>query len=721
MVAHVLLELQASNLARTFTYLVPDQFVEQIKVGSRVKVPFGRQNLEGFVLELTAFLETEYKLKEIKELIDKVPVLNQELLELGKFIKRKTLCNLISAYQCMLPKGMRAKQNQTVTEKYVSYLCINKEEKITSVKQQEVLDLFKDNKEILKKEATRISVSAVNTLLSKNILKEIKKEEYRLSYAIDKLEQPKTLSTNQQDVLNKIIEKKHTFAPFLLHGVTGSGKTEVYMQLIQDVIERGKEAIVLVPEISLTPQFIQNFKQRFGNRIAVLHSGLSNGEKYDEYRKIQRKEVSIVIGARSAIFAPLTNIGSIIVDEEHSSTYKQENNPKYYAIDIAIARARYHQCPLILGSATPSLESYTRALTGTYQLLEMKQRINQSLPIVKCIDMKQEIRKGNFILSSILREKIIDRINKNEQVIILLNRRGYTRISSCKNCGFTHKCPNCDIPLVYHKKKNYMNCHYCGYTVPKLETCPTCHSNDMNSMGMGTEKLEQYIKENIPGSKTLRMDNDTTSRKGSHERLIKSFQNGEYNILIGTQMIAKGLDFPQVSLVGVISADITLNIPDFRSSERTFQLLNQVAGRAGRGDIPGEVIIQGFNVEHYSILYASNHDYLNFYKSEMHIRKQLKYSPYFNLSLIKIKGKQYEKVEEEATKIAHQLRNQLKDVIILGPSSGMLFKINNIYELQIILKYKQSSQIIEQMNFLKEMYSKKSNVIVDIDLYPLYI
>lgn len=721
MVAQVLVELKMSKIDKTFTYNIPLSLGEKVKVGMRVLVPFGKQKLEGYVLSIEDKIDVDYALKDIVEVLDQVPVLNRELLELGKFVQKKTLCNLITAYQTMLPKGIKAKHSGHVALKYQTYLKLLNQNNVTSQKQKEIINLFKENDMIQKEEAVKISRSAVTTLLKNGNIIEEKKEIKRLLYEQNNQDFSKTLSTEQQNAYDAITKHIGTFKPFLLHGVTGSGKTEVYMQVIEKVLSLGKQALVLVPEISLTPQFISKFSSRFGSKIATLHSGLSDGEKYDEWRRIQNKEASIVIGARSAIFAPLTNIGIIIVDEEHSQTYKQENNPRYSAIDVALARARYHSSLLVLGSATPSLESYTRAKQGVYELLTMKNRVGGMLPVVTLVDMKDEYKKGNRVLSSLLKEKMLKTIEDGKQVILLLNRRGYTTSSTCPSCGFTHKCPNCDIPLIYHKGQNRMTCHYCGYTVPKLTVCPTCHNKDMRDMGMGTEKLEQYIRENIKGALVLRMDNDTTRRKGAYEKMIRAFENHTYNILIGTQMIAKGLDFPDVTLVGVLQADSGLTFPDFRSSERTFALLSQIAGRAGRSESKGHVIFQGFTMDHYSIQTASVHDYETFYKEEMDIRRKLQYSPYCNLSVIKVRGKVYDTVLSEAVKIKKHFTESLENISVLGPSSGMLLKVNTVYELHIILKYKKSDTVLKELIFVQNMYRMSKTIQIDVDISPNFI
>jgi len=721
MFVDVLVEIKAKAIDQTFTYNVPSNLEKNIEVGKRVLVPFGNQKIEGFILNIHN-IKPEYNTKDIIDVIDEKPILNEELLKLGKYIKDKTLCNLITAYSSMLPTALKAKHKININKKYITYLKLNdnyEESLIKNDKQKEIVNLLKNN-EIEKTKLKDISLSSINTLIKNNIIIEVKKEEYRLKDDEMLNDNKHELNNIQKQVVNEIIDPSE-IRPYLLHGVTGSGKTEVYMNVIEHYINNNKTAIVLVPEISLTPQLVSIFKARFGKNVAILHSGLSNGEKYDEWRRIEEKQVSIVIGARSAIFAPLDNIGVIIIDEEHSTTYKQENNPRYSAIDIALFRMKYHNAKLVLGSATPSIESYTKAKLGKYRLLEMKNRINNNLPKVTLIDMKDEYKKGNRIISEELKTKMINAINNNCQVMLLLNRRGYSTITTCKSCGFVLKCPNCDIPLIYHKNSNNSRCHYCGYAIKKIDICPNCKSKDINDTGMGTEKLEQYIINNIPNSKVIRMDVDTTSTKGAHKKIIKDFEDNKYNVLIGTQMIAKGLDFPNVSVVGVINADQTLNIPDFRSSERTFELLTQVAGRAGRAKISGEVIIQGFNIDHYSIECASHHDYETFYNTELSIRKKLKYSPYYNLCLIKITGKELNECLTIGNKIVNYLkRKNMIDTIILGPSVSSIPKINNIYNTQIMIKFKHTEILKKELIYINEIY-RKNKIKVECDINPIRV
>ena len=714
MLADILVEIVAKTTDKTFTYHIPDGM--NAKEGMRALVPFGKRNIEGFIIRIYDEVELDYEVKDIIQLVDEKPVLNEEMLELGKYISKKTLSPLTLSYQTMLPSGLKAREKTNINKKMVKYLKVLKDGEFKGEKQKQVFDYVKKNNLVLKAEANKISSSAVKTLINNGYLEEVEKEVYRLDEEVEVEKKHYDLTEEQAKVLESV--KFGKFKPYLLHGVTGSGKTLVYIRLIEKVLKQGKEAILLVPEISLTPQVVDIFKKRFGKTIAILHSGLSNGEKYDEWRKIERKEVSIVIGARSAIFAPFTNLGIIIIDEEHSNTYKQDNVPRYNAIDVALRRGKTYNIPVVLGSATPSVESYTRAKAGIYELLVMKNRVNKKMPKVYLVDMKDEFKKGNRVFSDIFKEKMNDRLSKNEQVLVLLNRRGYSTVITCKECGFTHKCPNCDIPLTYHKNGNIMKCHYCDYKVPRLLECPKCHSKNINSLGMGTEKLESLIKEEFKDAKVIRMDQDTTRNKGAHKRIIDDFKEGKYNVLVGTQMIAKGLDFPKVTLVCVVNGDATLNIPDFRSSERTYELLSQVAGRAGRDKLDGEVIIQGFNVSHYSIVYAKNNDYESFYDEEMKIRKVLKYPPYYNLCLIKVSGKNYDEVYNEASKITTYLKSNLNN-IVLGPASASMPKINNIYYVQIIIKFKNTKEILSYLEFIREHYKKKINV--DIDLNPLKI
>lgn len=722
MVAKVLVELSNKNIDKTFDYIIPNSFSSQIRVGIRVKVPFANQILEGFVLEVSE-KSTYDDLKEIIDIVDQDIILNDEMLLLGKYMASITLSTLISCYQVMLPKALKAKNGVVVPIKMESYLIPGTQPDFKlNVKQTEIVNLVKEKGKILKKEANLISNSSVKTLLKKKILIEIKEEVYRLNYNEEK--KTKYLLTSlQKQAVDTILAKKNTNTTFLIHGVTGSGKTEVYMEIIEKLLDLGKESIVLVPEISLTEQIVLRFKKRFNDSIAILHSRLSDGEKYDEWRRIASGSVKIVIGARSAIFAPLKNIGVIIIDEEHTDSYKQDSaNPKYNALDIAKWRSNYHKCPVVLGSATPTLESYARCKKGVYELIELKERVNQKrMPQTQIIDMNNEAKFGNGNFSKTLVAEMKECFNRNEQVILLLNRRGYSSFVSCKNCGYTEKCPNCDITLTYHKSSNTLRCHYCGYGSKLNNICPNCHEESISTLGVGTEKIEEQLNKIFPDKKVIRMDYDTTSKKGSHEKIIKAFSNLEYDILLGTQMVAKGLDFSNVTLVGVINADTSLNIPDFRSSETTFQLLCQVAGRSGRGEKEGKVVIQTFNPDHYAIRHAKNHDYISFFTQEMSIRHKLGYPPYYYLTSIKVLSKSYEDSKNISSTIATYLTKNLTNTIVLGPSVANVFKMNNIYRFQIILKYKKEENLYKVLNDLLEHYKTNQKVKIDIDFNPIHI
>ncbi|RBP06868.1 primosomal protein N' [Rossellomorea aquimaris] len=570
--------------------------------------------------------------------------------------------------------------------------------------------------------------STVKSLVNKGVLIEKNVEMYRDPFENRTFEKTSPLSlTSQQDhairpILTTIDENKHH--TFLLYGVTGSGKTEIYLQSIQRVLQEGKEAIVLVPEISLTPQMVHRFKGRFGNDVAVLHSGLSVGEKYDEWRKIQRKEVKVVVGARSAVFAPFENIGIIIIDEEHETSYKQEENPRYHARDVAIYRGEYHQCPVILGSATPSLESFARASKGVYGLLTLDKRMNDGpLPSVDIVDMREELRKGNrSMFSTELFEKLQDRMEKGEQTVLFLNRRGHSSFIMCRDCGFVLQCPNCDISLTYHRFSNGMKCHYCGYEEGVPTTCPECTSEHIRYFGTGTQKVEEELTKLIPDARIIRMDVDTTSRKGSHEKLLTAFGEGKADILLGTQMIAKGLDFPNITLVGVLSADTMLHLPDFRAAEKTFQLLTQVSGRAGRHMLPGEVVIQTYTPEHYSIELASHHDYNRFYQQEMMMRKMGSYPPFYYITMLTLSHEDLMKVVDIAEKMTNYIRSKLSETTtILGPVASPIPRIKNRYRYQCLIKYKREPNLGTTLKTVLDQYQQQyasQGLTISIDVNP---
>lgn len=718
MIAKVLVEINNINVDKMFDYIVPFEYIEKIKIGMRVKVPFASRELEGFVLDLVNSTDDNYELKEIISIVDTEPILNNELLHLGKFMSKKYFSTLISCYQTMLPKALKAQNKTTINKKMIKYveLCSNSFPKLKP-NQEKIVEYLRINGKVKKEEVNKISVSGVNTLIKNGIIIESLIEEYRLvTKDINKEKETFKLTVEQQEAKNKILSQTQS-SVFLLHGVTGSGKTVVYMEIVEEMLNRGKDSIFLVPEISLTPQMVYHFKSRFGDEVAVLHSRLSEGEKYDEYRKIVEGKVHIVVGARSAVFAPFKNLGAIIIDEEHTTSYKQDNNPKYSAIEIAIERAKNNNAIVILGSATPSLETYARSIKGLYTLVELKHRVNtNNLPLVEIVDMSKEKHRGSIFSSRLITE-VNKRLEEHEQIILLLNRRGYSSFITCSNCGYTAKCPHCDITLTYHKTSNTLRCHYCGYADKMNDICPSCGEKAIKTLGTGTEKVEEEIKK-VFNARVVRMDLDTTSKKGSHEKIITAFKNHEYDILLGTQMIAKGLDFSNVTLVGVINADTSLMIPNYRSNEYTFQLLMQTAGRSGRGEKKGSVIIQTFNPEHYAITLASKHDYIDFFKQEMEVRRKLSYPPYYYLIYIKVIGKDYNKISIESNKIASILTRELKNSKILGPTTCSVFKLNGLFRFGIIIKYKKEEKMEEVLQSLVNHYKGNQTVKVDIDINP---
>lgn len=719
MVALVLVEVMSRTVDKTFSYNIPKELIDDVAVGKRVVVPFGRKQVEGFVLEIVDDITSDYQLKDIISVNNDI-VLTEELLSLGRAVSYSTLAPLISCYQAMLPKALKIKQKKEITKKYETYYKVIDNSFKLSNKQAEIVNIIKD-KTVSEKELVnvkKISKARLNLLVEKKVLAKELRESYRLEHN-DISEEKNKLTPLQEKVAKEIIDSSDTV--YLLHGVTGSGKTEVYMTLIEEGIKRGKQSIVLVPEISLTPQTLARFEKRFGKRVAVFHSALSEGEKYDEYRRVARGEVNVIVGTRSAIFAPLKDISYIIMDEEHSDSYKQENSPRYDTKMVALERCKYHKAKLILGSATPTLESYARALKGVYHLVNLKERVGgRSLPKVEFVDMNKALAtaKGHFSLELI--KRIEETLRGGEQVILLLNRRGYSSVLSCKNCGYVMKCPNCDISLTYHKTNNMLRCHYCGYATNYPKVCPECKEEALRDLGVGTEKIEEEVKSLFGNSKVLRMDVDTTSKKNAHQKIIESFGKGEANILIGTQMVAKGLDFPNVTLVGVLNTDTSLMIPDFRSSEATFDLLSQVAGRSGRAK-EGLVIFQTYNKDHYAISCASNHDYLTFYKEEMAIRKMMKYPPYYYLVLVKISGKDENSCLKEAVRCEKVLKKYLDKTILLGPTKAMIFKKMNIYTYQIILKYQYQDNLYEILDKLLNYYATKKIVEVSVTFNPVHL
>ncbi|MDW7673740.1 MAG: primosomal protein N', partial [Bacillota bacterium] len=598
--AEVIVDINHHQVDKSFDYQVPIEFYQQVMVGKRVLVPFNNRKLVGFIVGLKNESDI-LQAKAIIEILDDIPVVPADLIELSKWIPSQYFCQQIQILKSFLPgKVKRFKKN---TEKHVALVMNSAEGQLSKNRapvQYAIINFLKEHAEPVSLTAIKSALGEVSASLraleAKGLIVISEEIADKNPYALKKFEQRNflTLTNEQESTLTEIIGAidRKNFASFLLHGVTGSGKTEIYMQAIAKIISHHKEAIVLVPEISLTPQTVTRFKERFGGQVAVFHSRLTEGEKMDQWWKIITGQVKVVIGARSAVFAPFNNLGLIVIDEEHENTYKQEETPKYNARDVAVKRAQLTNSIVICGSATPALESYHNALLGEPQLLKLTSRpTGNQLPAVKVVDLREELRQGNrSIFSRVLHQSILDKIAKREQVILFLNRRGHSTFVSCRQCGYVAKCPNCSVSLTMHADINLLKCHYCDYSIGNHQKCPSCNSEHIRHFGIGTQKVEDEVKRIFPHARVLRMDVDTTKKKGSHEKILTLFQQGRADILIGTQMIAKGLDFPRVSLVGILAADLSLNMPDFRACERTFQLLAQVAGRAGRATIPGKVI-----------------------------------------------------------------------------------------------------------------------------------
>ncbi|MEC0306367.1 primosomal protein N' [Paenibacillus lautus] len=835
--ARVIVDVPSKDTDRPFDYLIPEELRPWVEVGSRVGVPFGHRTLQGFVVSLHPRPEMDTaKMKPIQEVLDVMPPLSPELIELGEWMKERYACRYISVLQSMLPTALKGKAERYIslsepdaglTEESDGLFALlpeseSEQEMIRFVSQRGEVSLqqltrafpdgaatikaligrgrlseFQQIKDKLQKKtmkAVELAVSSeeaqqalasfpakaqrqkevlqyilemeaflpisqkdllqtlgvtagtIKALADKGLITlediEVFRDPYRGRHFTPST--PLALTPEQQavyrSIVHKLDERKH--GVFLLHGVTGSGKTEIYLQTIQRCLEQERQAIVLVPEISLTPQMVERFKARFGDRVAVMHSRLSDGERYDEWRKIREGRASVVVGARSAVFAPFDRLGLIIMDEEHEGSYKQEETPKYHARDVAIHRARLTGAAVILGSATPSLESYHAARSQAQDdfaphLLEMPSRaLGNKLPEVQVVDMREELREGNrSMFSRSLHAAISTRLERGEQTVLLLNRRGYSTFVMCRSCGYVAGCPECDISLTYHQKSNNLRCHYCGYAAQAPEVCPDCGSEHIRYFGTGTQRVEEELAKLFPGIRVIRMDVDTTTEKGSHEKLLKQFRDKKGDVLLGTQMVAKGLDFPDVTLVGVITADSALNLPDFRAAEKTFQLLTQVAGRAGRHQLPGEVVIQSYTPEHYSIIHASSHDYLSFVKDELKHRKALHYPPYCRLILVTLSHEQLPLLVRMAENFAATIKSEsdrrgwfgsldrfdASALDILGPVASPIPRLKNRYRFQCMIKWRGTMDAVSLVRSVAEKLqdsARDSKLQISIDVDP---
>lgn len=717
--AEVIINSEALEIDRPFTYKVPEEFNNEIKIGQIVKVPFGKGNKtsEGFILNLKNDDNIKFKTKNIAAILVKDPVIYEDDINLIEFLREKTLCKYIDAFRLLIPvgimKGAKAKKKKVI---------VLKNEDLSNIKNpdgyKKIIEFFKTNSgkytksELINEHS--ISQYKLNKLIENEVLSIEEESVFRYNDRVYNKDSAKTLTIEQENIIREYINSDDKM--FLLKGVTGSGKTEVYMKLVERVLLEGKSAIILVPEIALTPQMIERFKGRFGVNVALFHSKLSDGERFDEWFRVKEGKAKVIVGARSAIFLPTKNLGLIIIDEEHENTYKSEQNPKYQTKEVAEYLSELKGCKVILGSATPSIETYYRALTGEMKLLELNSRVdNKPMPPMKVIDMRNELKGGNKSLFS--RELFIaiqERLKRKEQIILFLNRRGFSTFVSCRSCGYVFKCDECDISMTYHKN-GLLICHYCGKTKREPRECPKCHSKYVKFFGAGTQRVEEEVKKYFNNVRILRMDVDTTRDKHSYERIYNTFKNGEADILIGTQMVSKGLDFKNVTLVGILAADMSINIPDYRAAERTFQIITQVAGRAGRGDKQGEVLIQTYTPQHYSLQYAVNYDYEGFYEKEFTVRAMMKYPPFGKLLLINGTSKKEELLKNFMHKITMMIKPLVEsclDIEILGPIPCMISKVKENYRWQIVIKGEFDSYFSK--NIKEILYDENKNVYNDI-------
>lgn len=742
MIAKVVLNNKEQNVDRIFDYAVPESLEHMISVGMRVKVPFGFRNnlVEGIVVEISDTSDFE-KVKELKQIIGNEPVCSPKMLRLCLWISKKYFCSLYQAIRLTTPPGMTsgvsektAKQVSLAIDQVTAFAIKDEFRSKGAVARARILEtlIMSENIPLAKlvKECGG-SYEAVRGLQKLGYISVDEEQIVREAYDEEKYEKTTAYNPTEEqktviDHLYRAIDNEEK-EKILLRGVTGSGKTEVFLQAIERVMQKGKSAIMLVPEISLTPQMVQRFVGRFGNQVAVIHSALSQGERFDQWNKIKKGEVRVVVGARSAIFSPMENIGIIILDEEHENSYKSETTPRYHAIDVAEKIADEENAILLLASATPSVTEYYKAKNNEYTLFEMTKRYNESaMPRVDIVDMRGELfnNKNRSPISLKLQAEIQSNLDNGEKTILFLNRRGYSTFVSCRECGEVINCPDCSIAMTYHKKKNSLSCHYCGFVMQNVSECPSCGSKYVRYFGTGTQKIEEELKQLFPTAGILRMDTDTTSQKGGHERILDEFRKEGADILLGTQMVTKGLDFHEVTLVGVLAADTSLAVDDFRANERSFSLFTQVCGRAGRGDREGRAVIQTYQPYNATIKYAKTHDYTAFYENEIMQRKRLNYPPFCDIIYIMVSGEDETEVSGCTAQIAEKIKEYMAhntDIYsILGPGPAPIEKIRNNYRYRILLKTRKSDCVNTLLREIYENHEKShKNVFLSIDTNPV--
>jgi len=731
-VARVTLEIA---LRKEFDYSIPPELEGRVEVGTRVKVPFGRREVLGCVTSLTQQSEHN-SLKPITKIIGAQSLVTPRVLELARWIAEYYCCAPETALKSVLPDAVRKEQEGWRERLFVRLLPGTEGVENLTKRQQEIYHVIEQNRSIALQELLKITgttAATVRKLEDRGQVEIAPQISERDPYAKEEIipTRPLKLNPEQAAALKAVNDKPGEF--FLLHGVTGSGKTEVYLQAIAHALEQGNGAIVLVPEISLTPQTVERFKARFSSGpiktlVAVLHSHLSTGERHDEWHKIRQGRAKIVIGARSAIFAPIEPLGLIIVDEEHEPSYKQEEAPRYHARDVAVVRGQREGATVVLGSATPSMESYHNAQRGRYNLLTLSTRVDdKKMPLVRVQDMCTEKSKddqGPPIFSQRLKEAIYNRLEQGEQTILFLNRRGFATSMQCPDCGFVAECPNCSLSLTYHRREQFLRCHVCGHNARAPQRCPEvkCGSSKIRFHGLGTEKVEDVLRKLFPNANVTRMDSDALKRKDDYRRILGDFRRGKIDILVGTQMIAKGLHFPRVTLVGIVYADTGLHLADFRAGERTFQLLTQVAGRAGRGEVEGEVVVQTFSPVHPAIQFARRHDYEGYFEAEMEFREQLRYPPFTRAAMLTLRGRSEEKVSFSAEHLKKQIEpivQKLTDLQISGPAPAPLLRAETFYRYQIMLRTGRMSELSRHLTDITSSLNFPDEVTLTVDIDPV--
>ncbi len=740
--ANIIIDISHEKLDRTFQYRIPKELEHQLQPGMQVLVPFGNGNrtTRGYVIELTN--QAEFDLNKMKEILsidmEGVPV-EAQLISLAAWIRENYGGTMNQALKTVLPVKQKSRQKEkktvmlAVSREYATEQLEQFQKKHQTARARLLEALIQEPEQPYEVVTGKLNMTAavIRTMEEMGLVSVRREQDWRNPVSVKQTEEKRIiLNRNQQRIVDDIMAdfSQGRHGTYLLHGVTGSGKTAVYIQLIEEAVRMGKQAIVLIPEIALTYQTVIRFYQRFGQRVSILNSRMSQGERYDQFLRAKNGQLDVMIGPRSALFTPFSNLGFIIIDEEHETSYKSETIPRYHAREVAVERARMSGATVVLGSATPSMESYYRAVQGEYKLLEMQERVEEKpLPTCEIIDLREELRKGNrSILSERLQELMEERLNKGQQIMLFLNRRGISGFVSCRECGHVFKCPHCDVSLSQHNNGK-MVCHYCGYEEQAVKTCPECGSKYVSGFKAGTQKIEQVVKERFPKARVLRMDFDTTRNKDGHEKILAAFANHEADILIGTQMIVKGHDFPDVTLVGILAADLSLHISDYHGPERTFQLLTQAAGRAGRGAEKGEVVIQTYSPEHYSIQLAATQDYKKFYEEEMTYRSLMKYPPVHHMMVMLVASKDQMLAELCAELLANKMqqaqeKGRITGVSMIGPADAAVAKVNDIYKKVIYFKHKDYSMLVRIKNALEEFVGKHrefQNVTIQFDFNPM--